>query len=171
MKACSILAGVLAASTWLAAAAAGPIVAGQDGKLQVGRGAEAPRPRLVLDSTMATWCTACKSEIPQLTYLRSVFKPEELAMYGLPYDEKDRPDQLRAWAAANHTPYVLLADATQREIASVKAAVMANLKMDAVPASFITDADGHVLRARFGPPSVSELRELMRAQESAGKRK
>ncbi|HEX4780327.1 MAG TPA: TlpA disulfide reductase family protein [Usitatibacter sp.] len=170
MKALSILASAVAACATLAASADGLIVADK-GKLEVARSAGAPRPKLVLDSTMATWCTACKSEIPQLTYLRSVFKPEELAMYGLPYDEKDAPDKLRAWAAANHTPYVLLADASQHEIASVKAAVMTNLKMDAVPASFITDADGHVLRARFGPPSVSELRELMRGQESAGKRK
>ncbi|HST00239.1 MAG TPA: hypothetical protein VLJ84_01125, partial [Usitatibacter sp.] len=57
-------------------------------------------------------------------YLRSVFRPDELAMYGLPYDEKDKPDQLKAWAAANHTPYVLVSDASQREIASVKAAVI-----------------------------------------------
>jgi peroxiredoxin len=170
MKALSILAGAAACAAF-AASAAGPIVADKAGKLQVAREASAPRPRLVLNSTMATWCTACKSELPQLTYLRSVFKPEELAMYGLPYDEKDRPDQLKAWAAANHTPYVLVSDASQREIASVKATVLSTLKMDGVPASFITDADGHVLRAHFGPPSVSELRELMRSQESAGKRK
>lgn len=170
MKALSILAGALAACASLAACADGPIVTDK-GKLEVARSAGAPRPKLVLNSTMATWCTACKSEIPQLTYLRSVFKPDELAMYGLPYDEKDSPDKLKAWAAANHTPYVLLSDASQREIASVKATVLSTLKMDAVPASFITDADGHVLRARFGPPSVSELRELMRAQERAGQRK
>jgi len=166
----SLFAGALAAAATLAASAADLIVT-TNGKLGVVRSAGTPRPKLVLNSTMATWCTACKAEMPQLAYLRSVFKPEELAMYGLPYDEKDRPDQLKAWAAANHTPYVLVADASQHEIASVKAAVLSTLKMDGVPASFITDAEGHVLRARFGPPSVSELRELMRAQESTGKRK
>ena len=170
MKALPLFAGALTACATLAAAAADLILTDK-GRIEVVRGAGTPKPRLVLNSTMATWCTACKSEMPQLNYLRSVFKPEELAMYGLPYDEKDRPDQLKAWAAANHTPYVLVSDASQREIASVKAAVISTLKMDAVPASFITDAEGHVLRARFGPPSVSELRELMRAQESAGKRK
>jgi peroxiredoxin len=170
MKALSLFAGALAACATLGASAGGLIVTDKD-RLEVVRSAGAPKPKLVLNSTMATWCTACKAEMPQLNYLRSVFKPDELAMYGLPYDEKDKPDQLKAWAAANHTPYVLVSDASQREIASVKAAVISTLKMDAVPASFITDAEGHVLRARFGPPSVSELRELLRSQESVGKRK
>jgi peroxiredoxin len=170
MKALSLVAGALAACVTLGASAGGLIVTDK-GRLEVVRGAGTPKPKLVLNSTMATWCTACKAEMPQLNYLRSVFKPDELAMYGLPYDEKDKPDQLKAWAAANHTPYVLVSDASQSEIASVKAAVISTLKMDAVPASFITDAEGHVLRARFGPPSVSELRELLRSQESVGKRK
>lgn len=156
---------LLVAGTALAA----PIVVDKDSKqLQVA--AASPRPKLVLHTTMATWCTACLAELPQFAYLRSVFKPEEVAMYGLPYDEKDKPEALKAWAAKHNPSYVLLADATQGEIASVKKTVLANLRMDAVPAAFITDADGHILRARWGPPSVSELRELMRSQKDGAKR-
>lgn len=130
------------------------------------RDRQAPKPRLVLHTTMATWCVACKAELPQFAYLRSVFTPEELGMYGLPYDQKDRPEQLAAWAASHRPSYQLLTDLSTRSIASVKTMVLANLRMDAVPASIITDADGRILRARWGPPSVSELRELLRSQKA-----
>jgi peroxiredoxin len=167
-----VAAALVGAMGFGAASAAEPIVIDKGGKqLQVARERGAPRPKLVLHTTMATWCTACRNELPQFAYLRSVFKPEELAMYGLPYDAKDRPDQLKAWAVAHHPAYELMSDATQGEIASVKATVLANLRMDAVPASFITDSDGRILRSRWGPPSVSELRELMRSQKDEGKRR
>lgn len=123
-----------------------------------------PKPKLTLNTTMATWCVACKAEMPQLMYLRSTFKPEELGMVGLPYDEKDAAASLKAWAAANHAPYELLADLSKDDILSIKAMVLTTFRMDAVPAAFVTDADGHILRAKLGPPSVSEIRELLRAQ-------
>jgi thiol-disulfide isomerase/thioredoxin len=124
-----------------------------------------PKPTLVLYTTMATWCAPCKAELPQLTYLRSVFKPEELGMIGLPYDEKDGAQKLTAWAAANHAPYELIANLTPEGIATAKSVVKTNLRMDAVPAIIVTNGDGRILRARFGPPSVSELRELLRQQD------
>ena len=114
---------------------------------------------------MATWCVACKAELPQLTYLRSVFKPEELAMFGLPYDEKEGAAKLTAWADANRPPYELVANLTPDGIASAKSIVKTTLRMDAVPAVIVTDGDGRIVRTRFGPPSVSELRELLRLQK------
>ena len=123
-----------------------------------------PKPKLTLHTTMATWCVACKAELPQLSYLRSVFKPEELGMFGLPYDEKEGPALLKAWATTNHPPYELLADLTKDDISSVKSMVLTTFKIDAVPAAFVTDSDGRILRAKLGPPSVSELRELLRSQ-------
>ena len=40
------------------------------------------------------------------------------------------------------------------------ALVLDELRMDAVPASFITDASGNVLLARWGVPTVSDVRKL-----------
>ena len=135
-------------------------------KMRIGeRKAGGPNPKLVLYTTMATWCAPCKAELPQLTYLRSVFKPEELAMFGLPYDEKEGAAKLTAWADANRPPYELVANLTPDGIASAKAIVKTTLRMDAVPAIIVTDGDGRIVRTRFGPPSVSELRELLRLQK------
>jgi thiol-disulfide isomerase/thioredoxin len=130
-------------------------------KMRVSDRKAGPKPKLVLYTTMATWCAPCKAELPQLTYLRSVFKPEELAMIGLPYDDKEGAAKLTAWASANHPPYELIANLTPEGIASAKSVVKATLRMDAVPAIIVTDGDGRIVRARFGPPSVSEMRELL----------
>lgn len=123
-----------------------------------------PKARLILYTTMATWCVACGAELPQFVYLRSVFKPEELEMYGLPYDVNDEAVQLKSWAETNAPPYKLLDGLTKSEIAAVKRVVLKNLKIDAVPTCIVTDGSGRILRARWGPPSVSELRELLRLQ-------
>lgn len=148
-----------------AASGAAPLVIDKAGrKVQVPE-TQGPKPRLVLHTTMATWCAACRVELPQLAFVRNAFKPEELAMYGLPYDEKERPEQLRAWAATHRPPYQLLTELSAPDIASVKGLVLTNMKMDAVPATFITDTQGRILRAKWGPPSVSEIRELLRAQK------
>ena len=125
---------------------------------------DAPKAKLVLYTTMATWCAPCKAELPQFSYLRSVFKPEELAMFGLPYDDKEGVERLNAWAAANRPSYELLASLTKDNIGSVKAMVLKTLSIDALPATIVTDTNGRILRARLGPPSASELRELLRSQ-------
>ena len=138
-------------------------------RLQVAdRSRDAPKPRLVLYTTMATWCGPCKAELPQLSYLRSVFKAEELEMFGLPYDDREGSERLKAWAIANGPPYELLINLTKDNIASVKMMVLKTLKVDGIPASIVTDGKGRVLKLRWGPPSVSELRELLRSQDEPG---
>jgi peroxiredoxin len=138
-------------------------------RLQVtDRNRDGPRPKLVLYTTVATWCVACRTELPQFLYLRSVFRPEELGMFGLPYDDKEGSDRLKAWAVANGPPYELLTNLTRDNIASVKMMVLKTLKIDAIPATIVTDSNGRILRTRWGPPTVSELRELLWAQAKSG---
>ena len=68
-------------------------------------------------------------------------------------------------ADANPAPYDPVANLTPAGLASAKTVVQTTLKMDAVPAIILTDGDGRIVRTRFGPPSVSELRELLRQQK------
>ncbi len=137
--------------------------AGDSGKrLQLaqatGKGAQ---PQLVLYTTVATWCAACVTELPQLQTLRASFKPHELAMFGVPYDEKEGPEKLTAWAAGNRPAYTLLADAPNEHKAAVKQTAKDILKIDGIPATLVTDGEGRVLLAKWGPPSISEVRELL----------
>ncbi len=122
---------------------------------------ETSHAKLVLYTTFATWCHACKVELPQLQYLRSAFAPSELAMFGVPYDEKEAPDKLNAWASVYQPPYELLTDLPAAQVVLVQQYVRQSLQLDGIPASIVTGSDGRVLLKKWGAPTVSELRELL----------
>jgi thiol-disulfide isomerase/thioredoxin len=123
-------------------------------------GEETP-PRLRLYSTMATWCVACRGELPQLRRLRETFAAADLAMAGVPIDTAESREQMKAWGAANRPPYELLAGLTRVQVLGVKSMVRETLNSDAVPATLITDAVGNLLYAQWGPPTLSRIRALL----------
>jgi len=122
---------------------------------------EATAPRLRLYSTMATWCVACRGELAQLRRLRETFAAADLAMAGVPIDTTESADQVQAWGAANRPPYALLEGLTRAQVLDVKSVVQKELDSDAVPATLITDAAGHLLHAQWGPPTLSRIRVLL----------
>jgi thiol-disulfide isomerase/thioredoxin len=120
-------------------------------------------------TTMATWCTACKGEMPQFRRLRAAFGPRDVGLFGVPIDPSEGPTQIKAWGAANRPAYGLLMGLSETQVASVKSLVLDQMKLDAVPASIVTDAAGNVLLTQWGPPSISKLRELLAAVRSEGR--
>jgi len=46
--------------------------------------------------------------------------------------------------------------------------VLEELKLEAVPATIVTDGAGGVVLAQWGPPSISKIRELLAASPRAG---
>ena len=126
-----------------------------------GDGKPAERGRLVLYTTMATWCVACVEEMPEFRQLRAAFSQDELAMYGLPIDPEDDEVMLQGWFEDKKPPYDLLIGLPEPEVARVNEIVMSELRFDGVPAAIVTDASGRVVLARWGVPSVSDLRKLL----------
>ena len=124
------------------------------------------RPRLALFTTMATWCAACRSELPQFRTLRAAFSPEELSLAAVPIDTAESRELVEAWGAAHEPPYQLLSRFAETEVSAVKDLVLETLQLDAVPATIVTDASGGVLLTQWGPPSISKIRELLAAGAS-----
>lgn len=118
--------------------------------------------KIRLLTTMATWCETCKGELPQLALLREAFGSDELAMLGLPVDEDDGRDELDAYAEEHAPAYTLLRELSPKQRAQITEAVVGGLRIDALPASIVTDAEGRVLRTLKGVPSVSEIRRLLK---------
>ena len=104
---------------------------------------------------------ACKRNIPQVAALREGFGADELAVYGVPIDPEDTPEMLAEYAAEYRPAYQLLSDAPRAEVERVQAIVLREFTRDVLPASFVTDADGRVLRLVAGVPTISELRKLL----------
>jgi thiol-disulfide isomerase/thioredoxin len=116
---------------------------------------------LLLYTTVATWCEACRAELPQLGVLQQEFSPNQLAMIGVPYDENEDPDKLRDWAATYSPPYRIIYDLEDARIFSVQQYVEQVFRMDGLPVSIVTDSKGRVLLRKWGPPNVSEIEGLL----------
>jgi thiol-disulfide isomerase/thioredoxin len=126
-------------------------------RVTAGAGAE-----LTMYTTMATWCTICKGELPQLATLRQAFGPEELDMRAVPVDPEDSSEKLARYMDENHPAYRLLTDLGPRDVEAVEDVVEQTTKLkDALPATLVTDSDGMVLLAKGGVPSISDLRKLL----------
>ncbi len=119
---------------------------------------------LKMFTTMATWCPACKRELPRLRRLRSRLGPEALEMFGVPVDAGDSREMLEAYLAEQTPVYRLLLDLTSHEVADVKAMISEALYDEPLPSTLITDGQGHLLHVVAGVPTVSDLRRLLALQ-------
>lgn len=117
--------------------------------------------RLLMFTSVATWCEACRREIPHLRRLRDRFESSELAMFGVPVDPEDTRDKLRDYASARTPPYRLLVDLAPQDSEEFRARVLEMLHYEALPSTFITDREGQILYAEAGVPTISDLRELL----------
>ena len=117
--------------------------------------------QLRLYTTMATWCAACKRELPQLKRLRTLFDKKEIAMLGVPIDPSDDQEKLKAYMAKYQPAYELLFDFDETEMELIQQHIKNTLKMDGLPATVVTDGEGYVLRTMWGVPSASEIHKLL----------
>ena len=85
-------------------------------------------------------------------------------MYAIAVDANDTPEMLEEWVDRHDPAWALISGA---DVDAVNRVIEAEL-LDAnrVPATIVTDREGRVLLARWGPPSVSELRTLLWRQGS-----
>ena len=116
---------------------------------------------LTLVTTMATWCAACVTEMPELNALRAAFTEDELAMIAVPVDGEDTADKLKRWAEKYEPPYQLLTGIAKAQVDKVNRVILRELRTEAVPATFLTDSTGQVLIARWGVPSISAVRRWL----------
>jgi thiol-disulfide isomerase/thioredoxin len=116
---------------------------------------------LTLIATMATWCVACVEEMPEFNALRAAFSPEELAIYAVPVDAEDTANMLGSWSDRYKPPYEITVGIRRSEVDKVNAVTQSELRTDAVPATFLTNRSGQVLIARWGVPTISDIRRLL----------
>lgn len=120
---------------------------------------------LVVYTSMATWCSICKGELPTVARLRECFPANELAIVGLPIDPDDDDAKLARYLEANAPRYDMRTDLARN--AAFRGTFSDILRkatgLDGLPSSVVTDRTGRVLHAGTGVPTVSDLRRL-RAQ-------
>lgn len=128
--------------------------------------ANGSRAKLRVYTTMATWCAACRSHLPQVEYLRSMTANDGVDIIGLPVDENDDAEKLRAYVARWKPAYRMMVGLKAPQRSAVEELLARELPEVALPSTIVTDPSGRVLLTIAGLPSVSQLRELI-AREAA----
>ena len=116
---------------------------------------------LTLVATMATWCVACVTEMPEFRALRESFNDRDLTIVAVPVDLNDTAEMLEGWASKYRPPYKIAVGIGPEEVARVNAVTLTELRAEAVPATFLIDSRGHVLMARWGVPTISDVRGFL----------
>jgi len=120
-------------------------------------------PKLLVFTTMATWCTACIEHVPEMKLLTSTLSREGVEFIGVPVDENDTTAKLEAFRNKWLPPYNLLADLPAHRRRSVVDFLkrMTGNPNPGVPSTVLTDPSGKVLLVGAGVPSVSIIRKLL----------
>jgi thiol-disulfide isomerase/thioredoxin len=114
------------------------------------------RGRVVLVNFWATWCPPCRKEIPSLTRLQKLFKPEQLTVLAVNIGE----DEETVFGFVPDPGFTILLDPTS--------ATLPKWQVRGLPATFVVDADGRIALKAVGgrefddPAIVAQLRELMK---------
>jgi len=83
----------------------------------------------------------------------------------LPIDDADTVRELDAWRERHQPAYRLLEPDPTLDIPKIEAWIRETLGRDGLPVSLVANARGQVLATRWGVPTVSELRALLRRAE------
>ena len=117
------------------------------------------RGQVVLVNLWATWCVPCRAEMPALTALHERHKGRGFRIVGISVDVDLPPEEIGAFAAAEHIPYTILHDPEDRASALFTGQQM-------LPASFLFDKEGLLVWSRIGLIGKDDP-ELAKALESA----
>ena len=109
--------------------------------------------------SMATWCAACKRELPYLEQLRRR-GGDALAIFGVPVDPEDTQHKIAMYLGQYQPPYLMLGSIEPAAREKFLDTLQAKLGSANLPSSIITDQSGKILFATDGVPTVSDLRRL-----------
>ena len=123
--------------------------------------AEPSNAQLRVFITMATWCPSCLKHLPDLDVLGESFGSDELEFIGLPIDPTDTEQKLRDYADKHKPAYRILHQLSDKDRESISNAMSNVTPFDALPATFVTTADGKLVWSQAGIPTVSRLRKLL----------
>ena len=126
--------------------------------------------KLYVFASMATWCAACKAQIPQFQHLQKQFGPGTLELYGVPVDENDTADKLRQYAETHAPTYQLLTTTRLEQRQLFQEALARAIRSEAMPATLVTDAAGRVLLAAKSVPTLSQLKQAARRRAAETER-
>jgi thiol-disulfide isomerase/thioredoxin len=114
------------------------------------------RGKVVLVNFWATWCPPCRKEIPSLTRLQKLFKPEQLRVLAVNVGEGEE------------TVFSFIPDPGFTILLDLKSGSLRTWQLRGLPATYVVDPEGRIALKAVGgrefddPAIVAQLRELLR---------
>ena len=112
------------------------------------------RGRDILVVFWATWCPACKMEIPHLIELREMFDADELAILAISNETTEHLKQFTASSGINYSVAPLGAAGLASPFADVRS----------IPTTFFIDRNGVIKLAAEGLVTVEEAKAILLAE-------
>src|SRR2546427_9281819 len=98
-------------------------------------------PELRVFTTFATWCQACRGDLPQFARLKEAFPDGRLGLFAVPVDENDDRAKLEAWVATNHPSHTMLLGLQPAQVAAVKQLLVERLRREALPSTIVANRE------------------------------
>lgn len=126
----------------------------------------AEEPKLVVLTTMASWCVSCAKHQPLLKVMSKEFETANVSFVGFAGDPDDPADDLRGFVKRLGIDYPVAAEPDDLLRATVEAILNSGDGADVLPSTIILDGQGKVLATHRGIPTASEIRQQLTATKS-----
>lgn len=114
--------------------------------------------KIVVLTTMASWCTSCARHQPLVQKMAQEFDPSEVAFIGFAGDPEDPSDDLKGFVERLKIQYPVVVSPDAGFRTSVEAVLDSGDGSDILPSTIVLNNRGEVLETHSGIPSVSDLR-------------
>lgn len=122
--------------------------------------------KLVVLTTMASWCTSCAKHQPLLKAMSKDFEPSNVSFVGFAGDPNDPADDLRGFIKRLRIDYPVVAEPDASLRSTVEAILNSGDGADVLPSTIILNGQGKVLATHRGVPSASDIRKHLAAMKS-----
>lgn len=111
--------------------------------------------RLTLVTSMATWCTTCRSHIPEFSQIQEIMG-DRIAILAIPIDKNDTAERLKIYMDTMKPAYDLL-KLEYEQVVQFQEFIEAQTGSTELPSAVLLDADNNVLETWEGVPTLSDL--------------
>ena len=127
---------------------------------------ELSKSKLVVVTTMASWCASCARHQPLLKTMNGEFDAASVSFVGFPGDPDDPLEDFKGFVTRLGVDYPVVADPDAALRETVKSILEAGDGADILPSTIVLDQRGNILGTHSGIPTASEIRRHLSALKS-----
>ena len=122
--------------------------------------------KIVVLTTMASWCASCAKHQPLLKEMNNEFEASDVSFVGFAGDPEDPADDLRGFITRLNIDYPVAADPDASLRSTVEAILNSGDGADVLPSTILLNSRGQVLATHSGIPTTSEIRRHLATMKS-----